>query len=159
MIFLYEKKILTWHTKWNVKCCRLINQLIITKKISSCAILEKQTFFINRDGRMILLNIIAYNNKDFISLNFLKVNSAVFYSSKFSFKNKFYEGHMTQMEVFDMHALLIVHALKIMFQNKIHNMLYIICLARTAQKKDQKNKIYTEICSYFLILKPFFIMY
>lgn len=94
MIFLYEKKILTWHTKWNVKCCRLINQLIITKKISSCAILEKQTFFINRDGRMILLNIIAYNNKDFISLNFLKVNSAVFYSSKFSFKNKFYEGHI-----------------------------------------------------------------
>lgn len=56
---------------------------------------------------MILLNIIAYNNKDFISLNFLKVNSAVFYSSKFSFKNKFYEGHMTQMEVFDMHACII----------------------------------------------------
>lgn len=94
---------------------------------------KSKLFFINRDGRMILLNIIAYNNKDFISLNFLKVNSAVFYSSKFSFKNKFYEGHMTQMEVFDMHALLIVHALKIMFQNKIHNMLYIICLARRAQ--------------------------
>lgn len=94
---------------------------------------KSKLFFINRDGRMILLNIIAYNNKDFISFNFLKVNSAVFYSSKFSFKNKFYEGHMTQMEVFDMHALLIVHAIKIMFQNKDCNILYIICLARRAQ--------------------------
>lgn len=131
--FYTRKKILTWHTKWNVKCCRFINQLIITKKYQVVPFWKSKLFFINRDGRMILLNIIAYNNKDFISLNFLKVNSAVFYSSKFSFKNKFYEGHMTQMEVFDMHALLIVHAIKIMFQNKDRNMLYIICLARRAQ--------------------------
>lgn len=131
--FYTRKNILTWHTKWNVKCCRFINQLIKTKKYQVVPFWKSKLFFINRDGRMILLNIIAYNNKDFISLNFLKVNSAVFYSSKFSFKNKFYEGHMTQMEVFDMHALLIVHAIKIMFQNKDCNILYIICLARRAQ--------------------------
>lgn len=131
--FYTRKNSLTWHTKWNVKCCRFINQLIITKKYQVVPFWKSKLFFINRDGRMILLNIIAYNNRDFISLNFLKVNSAVFYSSKFSFKNKFYEGHMTQMEVFDMHALLIVHAIKIMFQNKDWNILYIICLARRAQ--------------------------
>lgn len=93
--FYTRKKILTWHTKWNVKCYRFINQLIITKKYQVVPFWKSKLFFINRDGRMILLNIIAYNNKDFISLNFLKVNSAVFYSSKFSFENKFYEGHMT----------------------------------------------------------------
>lgn len=133
MIFLYEKKNSNMTHKMKCKMLQIYQPNNYNKKISSCAILEKQTFFINRDGRMILLNIIAYNNKDFISLNFLKVNSAVFYSSKFSFKNKFYEGHMTQMEVFDMHALLIVHAIKIMFQNKDCNILYIICLARRAQ--------------------------
>lgn len=133
MIFLYEKKNSNMTHKMKCKMLQTYQPINYNKKISSCAILEKQTFFINRDGRMILLNIIAYNNKDFISLNFLKVNSAVFYSSKFSFKNNFYEGHMTQMEVFDMHALLIVHAIKIMFQNKDCNILYTICLARRAQ--------------------------
>lgn len=54
---------------------------------------------------------------------------------------------MTQMEVFDMHALLIVHAIKIMFQNKDCNILYILFVWQgELNKKDQKNKIYTEIC-------------
>lgn len=97
MIFLYEKKNSNMTHKMKCKMLQTYQPINYNKKISSCAISEKQTFFINRDGRMIhvLLNIIAYNNKDFISFNFLKVNSAVFYSSKFSFENKFYEGHMT----------------------------------------------------------------
>lgn len=54
---------------------------------------------------MILLNIIAYTNNNFISLNFLKFNSAVLIFTLIFFKDNFYEGHMTQMEVLDTHAL------------------------------------------------------